>query len=298
MFDEYLNPLPCVASPVPVVVAPVPADSTEEFHDIEVAHLNNDPFFGVLIPEPNSEDSSSRDVIPTNMHSVNQPPEHLKVYVSQPNRFVDQDSPNHVYKLKKALYGLKQALRDLYGLLSSFLLSQKFSKDTVDPTLFTWKEGKDILLVQIYVDDIIFASTDPSLCEIFFEIMCSKFKMLMIGKMSFFPGLQISQSPRAFADADHAGFQDTRRSTSRSMQLLGSIRYLCIVITKVSLPYAVTTSNIPDRSILTSDTTSSRSKWKMGWLSYTSLEQNISYRISLPKHRGEKDLNFLSTSVE
>ncbi|GJU34307.1 retrovirus-related pol polyprotein from transposon TNT 1-94 [Tanacetum coccineum] len=75
------------------------------------------------------------------------------------------------------------------------ILREEFSKGTVDPTLFTWKEGKDILLVQIYVDDIIFASTDLSLCETFSEIMCSKFKMSMMGKMSFFLGLQISQSP-------------------------------------------------------------------------------------------------------
>ncbi|GKB24271.1 retrovirus-related pol polyprotein from transposon TNT 1-94 [Tanacetum coccineum] len=81
-----------------------------------------------------------------------------EVYVSQPDRFVDQDNPNHVYKLNKALYGLKQAPRAWYDLLLSFLLSQKFSKRAVDPTLFTRKEGKDILLVQIYVDDIIFVS--------------------------------------------------------------------------------------------------------------------------------------------
>ncbi|GJZ28028.1 putative ribonuclease H-like domain-containing protein [Tanacetum coccineum] len=68
--------------------------------------------------------------------------------------------------------------------------------------------------------------------------------------------------------------------------------YLCTVITKVPLPYDVTTFNIPDQSILTSDTTLSRSKWKMGWLSYTSLEQNISWQISLPMHWDEKDLNF------
>ncbi|GJX82716.1 retrovirus-related pol polyprotein from transposon TNT 1-94 [Tanacetum coccineum] len=69
-----------------------------------------------------------------------------EVYVSQPDGFVDPENPNHVYKLKKALYGLKQALRAWYDLLSSFLLSQKFSKGTVDPTLFIRREGKDILL--------------------------------------------------------------------------------------------------------------------------------------------------------
>ncbi|GJY64605.1 retrovirus-related pol polyprotein from transposon TNT 1-94 [Tanacetum coccineum] len=119
-----------------------------------------------------------------------------EVYVSQPDGFVDPENPNHVYKLKKALYGLKQAPRAWYDLLSSYLLSQNFSKGAVDPTLFIRREGKDILLVQIYVDDIIFASTKPKLCETFSEIMCSKFKMSMMGKLSFFLGLQISQSPR------------------------------------------------------------------------------------------------------
>ncbi|GJR90064.1 uncharacterized mitochondrial protein-like protein [Tanacetum coccineum] len=71
MFDEYFFPPPSVASLVPAFVAPDPADLT-------VAHLDNDPFFSVPIPEPNSEESSSRDVIPTNVHSVNQPPEHLR----------------------------------------------------------------------------------------------------------------------------------------------------------------------------------------------------------------------------
>ncbi|GJU72357.1 retrovirus-related pol polyprotein from transposon TNT 1-94 [Tanacetum coccineum] len=84
-----------------------------------------------------------------------------EVYVSQPDGFVDQDNPNHVYKLKKALYGLKQAPRAWYDLLSKFLLSQEFSKGTVDPTLFIRRQGKDILLVQIYVDDIIFSSATP-----------------------------------------------------------------------------------------------------------------------------------------
>ncbi|GJT99315.1 retrovirus-related pol polyprotein from transposon TNT 1-94 [Tanacetum coccineum] len=119
-----------------------------------------------------------------------------EVYVSQPDMFVDQDNLNHVYKLKKALYGLKQAPRAWYDLLSKFLLSQEFSKGTVDPTLFIRRQGKDILLVQIYVDDIIFASTTPELCDQFSKIMCSKFKMSMMGKISFFLGLQISQSPR------------------------------------------------------------------------------------------------------
>ncbi|GJX31235.1 retrovirus-related pol polyprotein from transposon TNT 1-94 [Tanacetum coccineum] len=118
------------------------------------------------------------------------------VYVSQPDGFIDQDNPNHVYKLKKAPYGLKQTPRAWYDLLSSFLLSQGFSKGKVDPTLFVRRVGKDIPLVQIYVDDIIFASTTTELCDQFSETMCSKFKMSMMGKISFFLRLQISQSPR------------------------------------------------------------------------------------------------------
>nr|GEV65769.1 hypothetical protein [Tanacetum cinerariifolium] len=119
-----------------------------------------------------------------------------EVYVSQADRFVDQDNPNHVYKLKKALYGLKQAPRVWYDMLSSFLISQDFSKGLVDPTLFIRRNGNDLLLVQIYVDDIIFAASTPELCDIFNKLMCSKIKISMMGKISFFLGLQISQSPR------------------------------------------------------------------------------------------------------
>ncbi|GKB84415.1 retrovirus-related pol polyprotein from transposon TNT 1-94 [Tanacetum coccineum] len=69
-----------------------------------------------------------------------------EVYVSQPDGFVDPDNPNHLYKLKKALYGLKQAPRAWYDMLSSFLISQDFSKGSVDPTMFIRREGKELLL--------------------------------------------------------------------------------------------------------------------------------------------------------
>nr|GEZ48562.1 retrovirus-related Pol polyprotein from transposon TNT 1-94 [Tanacetum cinerariifolium] len=119
-----------------------------------------------------------------------------EVNVSQPDGFVDQDNPNYMYKLKKALNGLKQASRTWYDILSSFLISQDFSKGSVDLTLFIRRNGNDLLLVQIYVDDIIFAASTLELCDQFANLMCSKFKMSMMGKISFFLGLQISQSPR------------------------------------------------------------------------------------------------------
>nr|GEW21527.1 hypothetical protein [Tanacetum cinerariifolium] len=104
-----------------------------------------------------------------------------EVYISQPEGFVDLDNPSHVYKLKKALYGLKQAPRAWYDMLSSFLISKQFSKRAVDPTLFTRQAGNDLLLVQIYVDDITFASTNTAMCNEFANQMTTKFKMTMMG---------------------------------------------------------------------------------------------------------------------
>nr|GEW82217.1 hypothetical protein [Tanacetum cinerariifolium] len=106
-----------------------------------------------------------------------------EVYVSQPEGSVDPDHPTHVYHLKMALYGLKQAPRAWYNTFSRFLLENKFSKGVVDPTLFTQKTSKHILLVQIYVDDIIFSSTDPKACDIFSKETSSKFQMSMTGQM-------------------------------------------------------------------------------------------------------------------
>nr|GEV96049.1 retrovirus-related Pol polyprotein from transposon TNT 1-94 [Tanacetum cinerariifolium] len=94
-------------------------------------------------------------------------------------------------ELKEEVY----AHRAWYDTLSRFLLDNDFSKGAVDPTLFTRKTGKHILLVHIYVDDIIFASTDPNACDMFSNEMSSKFQMSMMGQMSFFLGLQVSQSP-------------------------------------------------------------------------------------------------------
>nr|GEV15528.1 hypothetical protein [Tanacetum cinerariifolium] len=150
-----------------------------------------------------------------------------EVYVSQSEGFVDQDNPTHVYKLKKALYGLKQASWAWCDMLSSFLLSQKFSKGVVDPILFTRNEGKYILMVQFYVDDIIFAITDPSLCDIFPDIMSSKFKMSMMGKMSFFSWSLISQSPRDRIKLDE-DLQGTPVDATRYRGMNRSLMYLTL----------------------------------------------------------------------
>ncbi|GKC34583.1 retrovirus-related pol polyprotein from transposon TNT 1-94 [Tanacetum coccineum] len=119
-----------------------------------------------------------------------------EVYVNQPDGFVDPYHPDKVYRLKKALYGLKQAPRAWYDELSNFLVSKGFSKGSIDPTLFITKHGEDILLVQIYVDDIIFGSTNPKLSKHFGKLMHSKFDMSMMGELKFFLGIQIHQSPR------------------------------------------------------------------------------------------------------
>ncbi|GJR58291.1 retrovirus-related pol polyprotein from transposon TNT 1-94 [Tanacetum coccineum] len=117
------------------------------------------------------------------------------VYVCQPEGFIDVAHPSHVYKLKKELYGLNQAPRAWYDELSTFLLQNHLFKGTIDPTLFISCFNDDILVVQVYVDDIIFGSTHPRYTQLFFDLMKSRFKMSMMGEMTFFLGLQVNQSP-------------------------------------------------------------------------------------------------------
>ncbi|KAJ9566395.1 hypothetical protein OSB04_002361 [Centaurea solstitialis] len=119
---------------------------------------------------------------------------HLKeeVYVAQPEGFVDKEHPDYVYVLDKALYGLKQAPRAWYEELSKHLLSKGFKKGSVDSTLFLMKEGEHIVVIQIYVDDIIFGSTSRELCKKFENVMSEEFKMSMMGEI-FFLGLQVRQ---------------------------------------------------------------------------------------------------------
>ena len=117
------------------------------------------------------------------------------VYVEQPPGFVGIDRPYDVYVLDKAVYGLKQAPRAWYGTLTDFLKSAGYKQGSVDPTLFKKKDGDHLMLVQIYVDDIIFGSTSPTLTTQFEALMKSKFQMSMMGKLHFFLGLNIQQNP-------------------------------------------------------------------------------------------------------
>ncbi|GKC24308.1 putative ribonuclease H-like domain-containing protein [Tanacetum coccineum] len=98
-----------------------------------------------------------------------------EVYVSQPPSFVDPKFPKKVYKVVKALYGLHQAPRALYATLSTFLLKSRYRKGTIDKNLFIKKNKNDIMLVQVYVDDIIFGSTKKSWCDEFEALMKSRF---------------------------------------------------------------------------------------------------------------------------
>jgi hypothetical protein len=116
-----------------------------------------------------------------------------EVYVEQPLGFEDTEYPTHVYKLSKALYGLKQGSRAWYECLRDFLITNGFKVGKADPTLFTKTIAKDLFICQIYVDDIIFGSTNKSSCEEFSRIMIQEFKMSMMGELKYFLGFQIKQ---------------------------------------------------------------------------------------------------------
>jgi len=112
-----------------------------------------------------------------------------EAFVKQPPSFEDLRHPDRVYKLKKSLYDLKQAPRALYDRLSNFLIENDFKRGQVDTTLFKRTFEKDILVVKIYVDDIIFCSTNASLCKEFFKLMQDEFEMSMMGELKFFLGI-------------------------------------------------------------------------------------------------------------
>jgi hypothetical protein len=116
-----------------------------------------------------------------------------EVYVEQPSGFEDEEYPNHVYKLHKAFYGLKQAPRAWYECLRDFLIDNGFRIGKADSTLFIRRVDIDIFICQIYVDDIIFGSTNQSFCDEFSKIMTDRFEISMMGELNLFLGFQIKQ---------------------------------------------------------------------------------------------------------
>nr|GEX81178.1 hypothetical protein [Tanacetum cinerariifolium] len=116
-----------------------------------------------------------------------------EVYVCQPLRFEDPDYPDKVYKVKKALYGLHQAPRAWYETLAKYFLDNGFRRGKIDQTLFIKRQKEDILLIQVYVDDIIFRSTKKELCTKFEVLMHDKFQISSMGELIFFLGLQVKQ---------------------------------------------------------------------------------------------------------
>jgi hypothetical protein len=119
-----------------------------------------------------------------------------EVYVRQPPGFESEKYPHRVYKLRKVLYGLKQAPRAWYGRLRGFLFERGFQMGMVDQTLFLLRQGKDILIVQVYMDDIVFGGSPNSLVARFAEDMSREFEMSMMAELQFFLGLQIKQSKK------------------------------------------------------------------------------------------------------
>nr|GFC51449.1 hypothetical protein [Tanacetum cinerariifolium] len=108
-------------------------------------------------------------------------------------RIKDPDYPDQVNKVVKALYGLHQTPRAWYETLVNYLLENGFQRGKIDRTLFIKKQKGDILLVQVYVDDIIFGSTNKDLCKAFEKLMKDKFQMNLMGELTFFLGLQAKQ---------------------------------------------------------------------------------------------------------
>ncbi|GKB88136.1 retrovirus-related pol polyprotein from transposon TNT 1-94 [Tanacetum coccineum] len=218
MFNEYFTPLSITVSPVQEAAAPravVLADSPVSTSIDQDAPSSSTPSTqeqeqSTKISQGFEESPKHQSFVMTHLMNLLMKNQLLKDHHLMQEEGIDFeesfapvarieairifDNPSHVYKLKKALYGIKQAPRAWYDMLLSFLISKHFSKGAVDPTLFIRQAGNDLLLVQIYVDDIIFASTNIAMCNEFANQMTTKFKMSMIGQMSFFLRANVSKT--------------------------------------------------------------------------------------------------------
>ncbi|GJW43741.1 putative ribonuclease H-like domain-containing protein [Tanacetum coccineum] len=163
-----------------------------------------------------------------------------EVYVCQPPGFEDPDFPDRVYKVKKALYGLHQAPRAWYETLSTYLLDNGFQRGKIDKTLFIKRHKGDILLVQVYVDDIIFGSTKKELCNAFEKLMHEKFQMSSMRELTFFLGLQVQQKKDGiFISQDKYVVEILKKFGS----MIGSLMYL--TSSRPDIMFAVCTMLIP-----------------------------------------------------
>nr|GEV80028.1 copia protein [Tanacetum cinerariifolium] len=150
-----------------------------------------------------------------------------EVYVCQPPRFKDPDFPDKVYKVEKALYRLHQALRAWYETFSMFLLDNGLTRGKIDKTLFIRRHKDDILLVQVYVDDIIFGLTKKELFNAFKKMMNGKFQMSSIRELTFFTGLQVKQKQDGiFISQDKYDEDGKEVDVHMYRSMIGSLMYL------------------------------------------------------------------------
>ncbi|GJQ96019.1 retrovirus-related pol polyprotein from transposon TNT 1-94 [Tanacetum coccineum] len=161
-----------------------------------------------------------------------------EVYVAQPPGFIDFAKPNYFYRLKKALYGLKQALKAWYDRLKAFLIKHDYSMGMVDNTLFTKKKDSNIIIVQIYVDDIIFGSTCQEMCDDFAKVMHDEFEI----RLWYPKGSGIETI--VYADSDHAGDYVDRKSTSGVCTFMGCCLTSWFSKKQTALAISITKANM------------------------------------------------------
>ncbi|GKB28539.1 uncharacterized mitochondrial protein-like protein [Tanacetum coccineum] len=252
MFDEYFKHPLSVVSTVPVVVAPrdveidAPSSSTSSTNQQKQSSIISqgveEPIPNALFDDPCHEplhDVSTSQESSLNVQSSHSPLELIGKWnkdnplanVIEPKNFKEVKTDEFGKVLKNKAILVAQGFRQeegidfeesfaTYDMLSSFLISQHFSKGAVDPTLFTRKAGNDLLLVQIYVDDIIFASTNTAMCDEFANIMTSKFKMSMMGK------IDSVDTPMVEMNKPDADLQGTPVDATHYRGMIGSLMYL------------------------------------------------------------------------
>ncbi|GJR07835.1 putative ribonuclease H-like domain-containing protein [Tanacetum coccineum] len=194
-----LSSSPTVETEVPTISTPVPTISNVVSSENRMEDFfGNTTHAGSLNEEEadlsNMESTIQVSPTPTlRIHKDHPKSEIIGPVDTPPPGFEDPEYPQRVYKVKKAMYGLHQAPRAWYGTLSKYLLDNGFQRGTIDQTLFVRKHKGEFLLVQVYVDDIIFGSYNAKLCKEFETLMHDKFLMSAMGELNFFLGLQVSQ---------------------------------------------------------------------------------------------------------